>query len=103
MRASLPPLSLARDPDGTVVRVFDPLAHLGPLGEGWTACDNKERQATPVTLSTGVEVCDATPRHPSPLSMVPQGMDTVVPPLVVYRHHHHPAPHATATRPGSLW
>ena len=56
------PLSLARDTDVALARVFDLLAHLGPLGKGRTARDDKERQATPVTLSTGVGVHDATPR-----------------------------------------
>ena len=68
MWAGLPPLSLARDPDVAVARVFDLFADLRPLGEGQTVCDEKEHQATPVTLSTGVGVRDAMPCHPSPSS-----------------------------------
>ena len=51
---------MARDPDVAVARVFDPLARLRPLGEGRTACDDKERQAAAVTLSTGVGVHSTT-------------------------------------------
>ena len=80
MQSGLPPLSLARDSGVSVARVFDPLAHPGPLGEGWTAYDDKEHQVTPVTLSAGVGVHDAMPCHPSPLSTAPQGLDTMVPP-----------------------
>ena len=42
-RSVPPPLSLAQDPDVAVTRVLDLLTHPGPLGEGWTACDVKER------------------------------------------------------------
>ena len=100
MRAGSPLLSLARDPDVAVAKVFDPLAHLGPLGEGRTACDDKERQASPVTLSTGVGVRDAMPHHLSPSSTAPQGLDIMVPPSAAYHHHHYSAPHAIATGPG---
>ena len=70
-----------------VAKVFDLLAHLEPLGKGWTACDDKELQVTTVTLSTGVGVHDAMPRHSSPLSTAPQGLDIMVPPLAVHCHH----------------
>ena len=72
--AGSPPLSLARDPDVAVARVLDPLAHPEPLGEGQSACDDKERQASPVTLSTEAGMCDAMLHHPSLLSEASQGL-----------------------------
>ena len=32
---------------------------------------------------------DARQCHPSPLYMAFKGLDTMVPPLAAYRHHHH--------------
>ena len=74
------------------------LAHPGPLGEGWTACNDKERQAPPVNLSMGVGMRNAMPRHPSPSSTAPEGLDTMVAPSAAYRYHHHPAPNSMASR-----
>ena len=51
MWAVFPLFSLAQDPDVGVARVLDLLAHHGPLGQGQTACDVKEHQAPPVSLS----------------------------------------------------
>ena len=43
-------------------------------------------------------MCDAMPRHPSPSSMVPKGLDMMMPPLATHCHHHHySAPHSTAS------
>ena len=52
---------------------------MDPLGGGRTACDDKKRQVSPATLFTGVGVCDAMPCHPSPSSMAPEGLDTMMP------------------------
>ena len=93
MRLVSPPLSLAWDPDVILARVLDLFAHPGPLVEGRTACDVKEHQAPPVTLSTGVGVHDAMQCHPSPLSMSSEELDTMVSPSAVHHHHHHSTPH----------